>query len=232
MRALIAVTTLALSLTACGGSDATDSAGESSTVAVKAGDTTCEVATRQFTSGDTVLFDVENTGKDVTEVYVYGKGSSDKFDKIVGEVENIAPGTSRDFSVTLGGGEYEVACKPGQKGDGIRTEIEVAGEAEETESTYDHEIKFTAKEFAFTGLAGFTAKAGDKIEFSMTNNGTMQHEFEVFGPDGTAIGEIGPTDAGKVGEVILKLEKAGTYTFKCGIADHAARGMKGSFTVS
>ena len=60
-----------------------------------------------------------------------------------------------------------------------------------------------------------------------------QHEFEVFGPDGKDVGEVGPTDPGKDGEVILELKTAGTYTFLCGIADHAAQGHEGHvFVVS
>ncbi|MCW2542838.1 MAG: hypothetical protein JWM40_390 [Frankiales bacterium] len=230
MRALIAVTALALSLTACG-SDG--SSGASTAVAIKAGDTTCDVATKQFTSGDKVSFDVENTGKDVTEVYVYGKGSSDAFDKVVGEVENIAPGTSRDFTVTLSGGAYEVACKPGQKGDGIRTGIDVAGEPSATDAAYDRQVEVTATDTGFTGLAGFTAEAGEKIEFTLTNSSTTrEHELEVFGPDGKAVGEVGPTAPGKKGEVVLELSKAGTYTYGSGVADDVAKGLKGSFVVS
>ncbi len=230
-RTLLIVLALATSMTACG--DDGDTKGASGTIAVKASDSTCEVAKTQFTAGDKVTFDVENTGKDTTEVYVYGKGSDGDFDKVVSEVENIAPGTSRDFSVTLTGGDYEVACKPGQKGDGIRTSIEVAGETGKSDAAYDREIKIEATDYAFKGLEGFTAKVGEKIEFKLENKGTThQHEFEVLGPDGKDLGEVGPTDPGKDGEVILEFKTAGTYTYLCGIDDHADRGMKGTFVVS
>ena len=234
MRASLLLTLpLVVGLAACGGSSAGgDGASGGGDVAVKAGDSTCEVAKTSFDPGK-ITFDVQNVGKDVTEVYVYAKGDGGEFDKVVGEVENIAPGTSRDFVVSVSGGEYEVACKPGQKGDGIRTEIEVSGAAAtEDDAKYDREVEVTVKEYAFTGLEGFTAKVGEKIEFKLENEGTMQHEFEVFGPDGEELGEIGPTDPGKDGEVILELAKAGKYTYKCGIADHASRGMQGTFTVS
>ena len=33
-------------------------------------------------------------------------------------------------------------------------------------------------------------------------------------------------------EVVVTFTKAGRYSFLCGIADHATRGMKGSITVS
>jgi uncharacterized cupredoxin-like copper-binding protein len=199
--------------------------GENS-VSVTATDSACEVSKTELPSGSTT-FAVTNKGGDVTEVYVYGEG-----DKVMGEVENIGPGTSRDFTVDLGAGTYEVACKPGQKGDGIRTEITVGGTAT-TLAAADRTVAFQSFDHGYTGLDGFTVRAGETIEFAMTNTATdEQHEFEVLGPDGNALGEIGPTDPGKTGTVVLTFDKAGNYTFVCGIADHEAMGMKGSFTVT
>lgn len=229
MRALMVVAALTLSLSACG-KDATSSADK---VLITSSESTCSVAKKAFTSGDKVTFAVNNSGKDVTEVYVYGKGSSDAFDQVVGEVENIAPSTSRDFTVTLTGGDYEIACKPGQKGDGIRTSIEVSGEAPAPVASSDRAVSFTATDKGFLGLQAFSAKVGERIAFTLVNaSAGKPHEFEVFGPDGKAIGEVGPTAPGKGGEVVLELKVAGTYTYESGIADDADKGLKGSFTVS
>ena len=220
----------ALVLTGCG-SDSTPS-GSSSRVAISAGDSTCQVAKTEFGAG-TIAFEVTNDGKDTTEVYVYGKGSSDAYDKIVGEVENIAPGTSRDFTVNAKAGDYEVACKPGQTGNGIRTKIEVTGEGGSTEAAYDREVEVVATDYKLEGLASFTGQAGEKIEFKLENkSASHQHELEILGPDGSVVGEVSPVDPGTTGEAVIELEKAGTYTYKCGIANHADRGMKGTFTVS
>ena len=49
---------------------------------------------------------------------------------VVAEVENIGPGTSRDMTADLAPGTYEIACKPGQTGDGIRAQLTVTGGAE------------------------------------------------------------------------------------------------------
>lgn len=199
---------------------------DADSVAVTATDSACEVATTELSSG-TTTFAVTNKGSDVTEVYVYGEG-----DKVMGEVENIGPGTSRDFTVDLGAGTYEVACKPGQKGDGIRTEITVSGTAT-TEAAAGRAVAFQAFDHGYTGLDGLTVDEGETIEFAMTNTATdEQHEFEVLGPDGNALGEIGPTDPGQTGTLVLTFSKPGTYTFVCGITDHEAMGMKGTFTVS
>jgi plastocyanin len=228
-RTLLIVLALGTSLTACS-KDATSSADK---VALEATETTCMPATTAFTSGDSITFAVTNNGKDVTEVYVYGKGSSGEFDQVVGEVENIAPSTSRDLTVTLTAGDYQVTCKPGQKGSGIRTLIEVAGEAANPNDSFDSEVKFVAQDNGFFGLGGFTPKLGDRIKFQLINgSASKQHEFEVFGPDGKPLGEVGPTDPAKDGEVIIEFKTAGTYTYESGIADDKAKGLKGSFTVS
>ena len=123
-RALAVVSAGAfLLLSACGG----DSGGGSGPqVAVTATDTACEVAETELAAGP-VTFNVTNDGSQVTEVYVYGEDDGE-FNRIINEVENIGPGTSRDMSVDLSAGTYEVACKPGQTGDGIRQRITVTGE--------------------------------------------------------------------------------------------------------
>lgn len=109
-----------LLLAGCAGSDG-ETAG--TVVKVTAGDDTCQVADRTLSAG-AVTFQVENAGSEVTEVYVYGRDGKE-FDRIVDEVEDIGPGTSRDMTLELEAGSYEIACKPGQTGDGIRTPITV-----------------------------------------------------------------------------------------------------------
>jgi iron uptake system component EfeO len=115
VTALLAVPALA----ACGGG----SSGPS--VKVTAGDSSCAVAKTSLAPGKTT-FAVHNSGSKVTEVYVYAKSGSE-FSKTVEEAEDIGPGTSRELTVDLAAGTYEVACKPGMTGNGIRTRITVGG---------------------------------------------------------------------------------------------------------
>lgn len=220
MRRAVPCCLLAFALAAC-----SNGAG-SAAVAITATDSACTVAKTDLTAGRTT-FRVKNDGKDVTEVYVYAPG-----DKVVTEKENIGPGTSATFTANLSAGHYQVACKPGQKGDGIRTDVHVTGSGGPTAKAPDREVEFDAKDYAFADLDGFAVQSGQTVKFEMKNDGTMQHEFEVLRPDGTALGEIGPTDAGKEDEVVLTFDKAGTYTYVCGIDDHERRGMKGTFTVT
>lgn len=85
----------------------------------------CEVSAATATSG-TLAFDVVNDGDQVTEFYLL---ASDGL-RIVGEVENIAPGASRSLTVTAQPGDYFTLCKPGMVGEGVgRAAFSVSGEA-------------------------------------------------------------------------------------------------------
>ncbi|MEU1757747.1 iron uptake system protein EfeO [Micromonospora sp. NPDC005223] len=114
---LLAVAVLA----GCGGDDADATNG--GPIAVKATDTVCEVGDTEIDAGQ-VTFKVTNSGSKVNEFYVYAAG-----DRVMGEVENIAPGLSRELRVELAAGTYETACKPGMSGRGIRGALKVSGTA-------------------------------------------------------------------------------------------------------
>ncbi|MFF1868415.1 cupredoxin domain-containing protein [Kitasatospora herbaricolor] len=93
----------------------------SGTLRVDASDTACQVSANTLPAGP-VSITVSNTGSKVTEVYVYAPG-----DRIVTERENIGPGTRATVTTELKPGSYEIACKPGMTGDGIRQKITVTG---------------------------------------------------------------------------------------------------------
>ncbi|WP_431912675.1 iron uptake system protein EfeO [Micromonospora carbonacea] len=110
-------------LAACGGQEKDAGTAEGGPIAVKASDTACEVGRTELAAGQTV-FEVTNSGAKVTEFYVYAAG-----DRVMGEVENIAPGLKRELRVELPAGTYETACKPGMSGKGIRGALKVSGTA-------------------------------------------------------------------------------------------------------
>ncbi|MEU0153389.1 iron uptake system protein EfeO [Micromonospora fulviviridis] len=109
-------------LAGCGGGDDSD-AKAGGPIAVKATDSACEVGATEIEAGQ-VTFKVTNSGSKVNEFYVYAAG-----DRVMGEVENIAPGLSRELRVELPAGTYETACKPGMSGRGIRGALKVSGTA-------------------------------------------------------------------------------------------------------
>jgi iron uptake system component EfeO len=120
---LTAIVLAALTTAACGGTGDDGAVPSPGTVTVAATDDACDVGTTELPAG-THQFEVTNTGSKVTEFYVYGEG-----DRVMAEVENIAPGLSRNLLAELPAGDYEAVCKPGMVGDGIRNTLTVTGEA-------------------------------------------------------------------------------------------------------
>jgi iron uptake system component EfeO len=118
--AVVAAGVLAGGLSACA-AETPAATGAAGPVTVKATDSACEVSRAQLDAG-TAVFTVTNGGQKVTEFYVYAAG-----DRVVGEVENIAPGLSRELRVELPAGTYQTACKPGMLGKGIRNALTVSG---------------------------------------------------------------------------------------------------------
>ncbi|MCW2742687.1 MAG: efeO [Blastococcus sp.] len=119
---LVAVALAALATAACTSSD--DGAAEAAdTVPVAATDDGCDVGSTELPAG-THEFEITNRGSKVTEFYVYGEG-----DRVMAEVENVAPGLSRTLLAELPAGDYEAVCKPGMVGDGIRRPLTVTGDA-------------------------------------------------------------------------------------------------------
>ncbi|GAA1455984.1 iron uptake system protein EfeO [Williamsia maris] len=112
-----------LLLAACTDKASSDSEG---TIAVTSTDNSCDLATSEAQTGN-VDFTVNNNGNKVTEFYVYGNNN-----RVLGEVENIGPGLTGKLTVEIvDPATYQVACKPGMVGDGIRKDLTVSGEKKE-----------------------------------------------------------------------------------------------------
>lgn len=87
-------------------------------------DAECTVSSATATSG-TLTFAVKNDSTQISEFYLLAEDGL----RIVGEVENIAPGASRTLTVLTQPGEYFTLCKPGMIGDGVgRAAFSVTGE--------------------------------------------------------------------------------------------------------
>ena len=123
LGALAAVGMAALALTGCVAK--ADVAATDDALTVTSTDSACDVSTATATSG-TLTFDVANDSSQVSEFYLLAEDGL----RIVGEVENIAPGASRTLTVVAQPGEYFTLCKPGMVGEGVgRAGFSVSGEA-------------------------------------------------------------------------------------------------------
>lgn len=209
----------AAALTACGGSgDGAAGAGAGEPVAVTAKDDSCRVADTSLDAG-TVTFAVQNRGSKITEVYVYGQSGSGAYTKIVAEVENIGPGTGRDLTAKLTAGSYEIACKPGQTGDGIRQQITVTGgagggataTASASATGYDREVELTVDQSGLSGLDPASATQGERIELTLVNKLGQTRTLEVVSPSGDVSAEV-EVPAGQDGEAIVEMSEPGDWT--------------------
>ena len=76
-----------------------------------------------------------------------------------------------------------------------------------------------------------TVQAGS-VRFQLKNIGEDDHNIAVRRRAANATPTISPlVRPGKLGELTVRLP-AGRYVLFCSVADHAARGMQGSFTVT
>jgi iron uptake system component EfeO len=160
-------------------------------VTVTANDSACDVGRTDVDAG-TVTFAVNNKGTKVTEFYVYAAG-----DRVMGEVENIAPGLTRELRVELPAGTYETACKPGMIGKGIRGALKVSGSAAPltddaalaaATQSYQRYVKSQtaallekAQEFVDAVKAGDAAKAKALFPVSRTYWERIEPVAEIFG---------------------------------------------------
>ncbi|GAA3594514.1 imelysin family protein [Klugiella xanthotipulae] len=155
----------------------------------------CIVDTATAASGP-ITFTVTNSGDKITEFYILAE---DKL-RIVGEVENIAAGVSRDLTVIAQPGTYYTVCKPGMIGDGLgQNTFTVTGEsvalsdndqqaADDAVANYTAYVKTQAselvphvQEFVDAYTAGDVKKARELFPIVRINYERIEPTAEQFG---------------------------------------------------
>ena len=192
LRYLLAAAVLPLTLAAC-----TDNAAPAATGPIKVSSTNdvCSVSSSSTKSGN-ITFAIQNDGDQVTEFYLLAEDGL----RIIGEVENIGPGLTRNLVVTAPAGKYTTACKPGMQGEGIRSAFEVTpgetpavdtdikaltdqGAAQYLAYVKDQTEQLLAgtKEFAAAYAAGDAAKARDLYAATRMHWERIEPVAESFG---------------------------------------------------
>ncbi|MFF3888055.1 iron uptake system protein EfeO [Streptomyces sp. NPDC001914] len=90
-------------------------------IQVTAADSKCDTSAKTVPAGQVTL-KIENKGSQATEVEIVFPD-----DRIVSEKENIGPGTKYTLTAEVKAGSYEIACRPGMKGHGVRQKLTVTG---------------------------------------------------------------------------------------------------------
>lgn len=88
----------------------------------------------------------------------------------------------------------------------------------------------TATEFQFAPNT-FSAKAGEKVTFKLTNKGTVEHTLVILSPDGSQELAKLSTQPGETKPLEFTPKDAGTYPIVCNIAGHKEAGMTGTLEV-
>ena len=154
---LLALAALAACTDNSSSDDDSSDGGDARALSVDATDDSCDLSAETAPSGK-LTFSVTNGGSEVTEFYLLGDDGL----RIIGEVENIGPGLSRDLVLTAPAGDYFTACKPGMVGDGIRADFEVTDSGEDTSPTG------TEAELVATANANYQAYVKDQTEQLVT----------------------------------------------------------------
>ncbi|GAA3121444.1 iron uptake system protein EfeO [Streptomyces rameus] len=121
VRLTVTAAATAAALTALSACTAKSDAEDGNAIHVTAADSKCETSAESVPAGHVTL-KIENTGSQATEVEILFPD-----DRIVSEKENIGPGTKYTLTAEVKAGSYEIACRPGMKGHGVRQKLTVSG---------------------------------------------------------------------------------------------------------
>ncbi|MEJ1178606.1 MULTISPECIES: iron uptake system protein EfeO [unclassified Pseudarthrobacter] len=149
-RYMLAAAILPLALAACTSNSAPAATGP---IKVSSTNDVCSLSTASAKSGN-ITFAIQNDGDQVTEFYLLAEDGL----RIIGEVENIGPGLTRNLVATAPAGKYITACKPGMQGEGIRSAFEI------TESGDTPAVDTNIKALTDTGTAQYMAYVKDQAE--------------------------------------------------------------------
>jgi iron uptake system component EfeO len=199
--ASLAAAVVAVPLLLAGCTDNTKAADTSGgVIEVVSSTTDCKVSTASVPSGN-LNFSVKNEGTEVTEFYLLAADGL----RILGEVENIGPGLTRNLVVTAPAGTYTTACKPGMEGDGIRGALEVtqSGNQPSADADFQHLLDTATAQYAsyvkdqseqlLSGTEQFAAAfaAGNTAQARDLYAATRQH-WERIEPVAESFGDLDP----------------------------------------
>jgi iron uptake system component EfeO len=195
---LAAAAALTMAVSACGSSSKTAAPTDAKRVEVKLTKAGCDPAKLELPAGPTT-FNVTNENADAVTEFEVLNGTS-----IVGEKENLTPGLSGSFTITLkSGGKYSTACPGGTtaaKGEivvaGGTTETtapaQLSGAAAQAVATYRTYVESEAAKLTTDTTAFVNAvQAGDVATAKKLFPGARTH-YESIEPIAESFGDLDP----------------------------------------
>lgn len=197
------VAVAAMLLTGCTDNTKTNAAAASSSdgvITVSESETECKVGAAEAPSGQ-VTFRITNTGSKVNEFELLAADGL----RILGELENIGPGVTRDLQMQVEPGDYQVACVPGMIGAGTRLPFKISDSGAKVEVSAD---RAQLQKDAVTGYTSYVKaqsaqlltgtqefvkafKAGDEAKAKELYAKTRTH-FERIEPVAESFGDLDP----------------------------------------
>jgi iron uptake system component EfeO len=175
-RAVVTVATSAAALLVLSGCVANNQAtADATSLTVESSASDCAVSATKAPSGN-ISFAITNSGDQVTEFYLL----ADDGLRIVGEVENIGPGISRDLVVQAAPGDYFTVCKPGMVGDGLGKAAFTV-----TDSGADLAADGDDKKLVAAAAANYVAYIKNQVESLVTGTSAFLDAYRA-GDDETA----------------------------------------------
>ncbi len=196
---------LAVVVTAVGCSSSAPGPSVPEGVSVKASDTACVAESTTFKAGSQT-FSISNVGSQVTDFYVYAPG-----DRVVGEVGHIGPSTGKKLTVALKPGVYQLACKPGLAGKGIRTPIVVKApsgvqpstspELDAAVATYRSYIVAQARLLQSRSKPFIAAVEAGDVEKAKSLYAAARVPYDAIEPVAASLGDLDPRIDARIDDV-------------------------------
>lgn len=200
--------------------------------------------TLTIAEGETITFDVTNVGQATHEFKVGLMADVVADAEAAPEIADITAGTTQSLTTTFeGAGPFGFAChEPGHFEHGMVGYILTVGPDVPAVGTAEapRQVLVTMNDMLQFTPASIDVKAGETIEFVLSNVGTAVHEFQVGDADlvasdtvdGVKVVEVDGIDPAHVASVTYTFEAGGSYAYACHEPGHYEAGMHGVVNVT
>ena len=197
----------------------------------------------QAAMGETVRFEVHNTGTAVHEFMIGPLADAFADKEGTPEVADIGPGQTSELTFTFAGpGPFAFACHaPAHFEHGMLGYVQLVGPGAPTVGTKDNpRVVWMNMDDSLRFMPdSVTVQKGESIRFVLTNSGKVVHEFQVGVADKVAADEVDNVtnvekdelDEGSTHAVDFTFDGPGPYAYACHEPGHYEAGMHGEIVI-